>query len=92
MVLPPVFTTFFLYEAIIIIITKIFEIMLLTFRFLKLRKNFLNDVSDTKVLFYGTVFLMNLKLLNQFIVSRGYFKLISASSRDSYVINPYVFR
>ena len=52
---------FFLQEAIMII-TIIFEIMILISRFLKLRKNFLRGVSDTEVLFYGTVFLMQLKL------------------------------
>ena len=59
MVLPPVFVTSFRYEAIIII-TVIFEIMILTSRFLNLRKNCLREVSDTEVLYYGTVFLMKL--------------------------------
>ena len=39
--------------------------------FLNLRKNFLREVSGTEVLYYGTVFLMKLKLLNQFILSKG---------------------
>ena len=73
MVLPPVFVTSFLHEAIVII-TTIFEIMILISRFPNLRKNFLREVSGTEVLFYGTVFLMSpmkLKLLNRFILSKG---------------------
>ena len=73
MVLPPVFVTSFLHEAIVII-TTIFEIMILISRFPNLRKNFLREVSSTEVLFYGTVFLMSpmkLKLLNRFILSKG---------------------
>ena len=74
MALPPVFVTSFLHEAIVIIITIIFEIMILISRFPNLRKNFLREVSGTEVLFYGTVFLMSpmkLKLLNRFILSKG---------------------
>ena len=73
MVLPPVFVTSFLHEAIVII-TTIFEILILISRFPNLRKNFLREVSSTEVLFYGTVFLMSpmkLKLLNRFILSKG---------------------
>ena len=72
MVLPPVFVTSFLHEAIVI--TIIFEIMILISRFPNLRKNFLREVSGTEVLFYRTVFLMSpmkLKLLNRFILSKG---------------------
>ena len=65
----PVFVTSFLHEAIIII-TIIFEIMILISRFLNLKKNFLREVSGTEVL-YGTVFLMKLKLLNRYILSKG---------------------
>ena len=73
MVLPPAFVTSFLHEAIVII-TIIFEIIILISRFPNLRKNFLREVSGTEVLFYGTVFLMSpmkLKLLNRFILSKG---------------------
>ena len=73
MVLPPVFVTSFLHEAIVII-TIIFEIMILISRFPNLRKNFFREVSGAEVLLYGTVFLMSpmkLKLLNQFILSKG---------------------
>ena len=44
MVLPPVFVTSFLHEAIVII-TIIFEIMILISQFPNLRKNFLRGVS-----------------------------------------------
>ena len=38
---------------------------------LKPKKEFLREVLGTKVLFYGTVFLMKLKLLNRYILSKG---------------------
>ena len=56
MTLPPVFVTSFLHEAIVII-TIIFEIIILISRFPNLRKNFLREVSGTEVLFMQQSFL-----------------------------------
>ena len=56
MALPPVFVTSFLHEAIVII-TIIFEIIILISRFPNLRKNFLREVSGTEVLFMQQSFL-----------------------------------